>query len=218
VPVGLYRTYAHIPDEEFSYAAWCRAVRAGRTFLSAGPMLRFSVEGARIGDTLTLPSGGGTLEVEAVATAIFPLHTLEIVQGGRVVAATEEPRGTRRLALKANITVDSHTWLAARCGGPRYYEMARFRDCWERGMFAHTSPIYVAVGGPWQLFDASTARYMLTLIEGSLAYIRHTAAHEPAGSVTHHHGEHDHLAFLERPFHEAAERLHRRMHELGLAH
>ncbi|HEU5087188.1 MAG TPA: CehA/McbA family metallohydrolase, partial [Roseiflexaceae bacterium] len=30
VPVGLYRTYAHIPDEEFSYDAWCRAVRAGR--------------------------------------------------------------------------------------------------------------------------------------------------------------------------------------------
>src|SRR5262249_58763090 len=69
VPVGLYRTYAHIPDEEFSYVAWCRAVRTGRTFLSAGPMLTFSVEGMRIGDTLTLPAGGGTLEVEAVATS-----------------------------------------------------------------------------------------------------------------------------------------------------
>ncbi len=35
VPVGLYRTYARL-DEEFSYAAWCAAVRAGRTFLSGG--------------------------------------------------------------------------------------------------------------------------------------------------------------------------------------
>ena len=33
VPVGLYRTYAQL-DEEFSYPAWCAAVRAGRTFLS----------------------------------------------------------------------------------------------------------------------------------------------------------------------------------------
>ena len=35
VPVGLYRTYARL-DEEFSYAAWCRAVRSGRTFVPAG--------------------------------------------------------------------------------------------------------------------------------------------------------------------------------------
>ena len=74
------------------------------------------------------------------------------------------------------------------------------------------------LGGPWQLFDPPTARYMLTLIEGSLAYMRHTAAHDPAGSVTHHHGEGDHMAFLERPFHEAAAAIHRRMHELGLPH
>lgn len=218
VPVGLYRTYAYIPDEEFSYDAWCRAVRAGRTFLSAGPILRFSVEGAQIGDTLSLPAGGGTVEVEAVAESIFPIHTLEIVQGGRVVASTEETKGARRLSLKTKLKLESNTWLAARCGGPGYHDGPRFRDCWQRGMFAHTSPIYVAVGGPWELFDPATANYMLTLIDGSLSYIRRTAAYDPPGSVTHHHGEHDHLAFLERPFHEAIAAIHRRMHALGIPH
>ena len=218
VPVGLYRTYAHIPDQEFSYDSWCQAVRAGRTFFSAGPIITFSVEGAQIGDTLTLPAGGGMVEVEAVADSIFPIHTLEIVQNGQVVAATEEPRGARRLSLRTKVAVDRNSWLAARCGGPRYHEMARFLDCWGRGMFAHTSPIYVAVGGPWQMFDPATAQYMLTLIDGSLAYMRHTAAHDPRDSVTHHHGEEDHMAFLERPFHEAAAAIHRRMHELGIAH
>jgi hypothetical protein len=135
-----------------------------------------------------------------------------------VVAATEEPQGARRLELRTSLRVDGNTWFAARCGGPRYFEMTRFFDTWGRGMFAHTSPIYVAVGGAWQLFDAATARYMLTLIEGSLDYIRHTAAHAPPGSVTHHHGEADHQAFLERPFHEATAALHRRMHELGIPH
>lgn len=218
VPVGLYRTYACIPDEEFSYEAWCRAVRAGRTFLSAGPILSFSVEGKSIGDTLTLPAGGGTLEVEALAESIFPLHTLEIVLGGRVVATSEDPQGSRRLSLRVRLAVGSTTWLAARCGGPRYYDMAQFRDCWGRGMFAHTSPIYIAVGGPWELFDPATAQYMLTLIDGSLAYMRQTAAHERPGTVTHHHGEEDHMAFLERPFHEAAAALHQRLHKLGIPH
>src|ERR1035441_2619206 len=41
VPVGLYRTYARL-DEEFSYEAWCRAVRSGRTFLSGGPLVTLS--------------------------------------------------------------------------------------------------------------------------------------------------------------------------------
>jgi hypothetical protein len=218
VPVGLYRTYAYIADEEFSYDAWCRALRAGRTFLSGGPMLRFSVEGRQIGDTLELPAGGGEVEVEALAESIFPIHTLEIVQGGQVVAATEEAKGSRRLSLKAKLKLGGNTWLAARCGGPRYHEPTPFRDMWGRGMFAHTSPIYVAVGGPWQMFDPATANYMLTLIDGSLSYIRRTAAYDPPESVTHHHGEHDHLAFLERPFQEAIAAIHRRMHALGIPH
>jgi len=51
VPVGLYRTYAQIPDDdEFTYETWSRAVRAGRTFLSGGPMIHLSVNGARIGE------------------------------------------------------------------------------------------------------------------------------------------------------------------------
>ena len=54
VPVGLYRTYARL-DEEFSYEAWCRAVRSGRTFLSGGPLVTLSVDGREPGDTSGSP-------------------------------------------------------------------------------------------------------------------------------------------------------------------
>ena len=84
--------------------------------------------------------------------------------------------------------------------------------------FAHTSPIYVAVGDDWSLFDHAAAKYMLTLVDGGLAHIRHQARYYPKGSVTHHHGEEDHQAYLERPFHEAISALHARMHQLGIAH
>jgi hypothetical protein len=77
-------------DEEFNYDNWCKAVRAGRTFLSGGPIIRFSVDGVQIGDTRQLPRGG-TVEVEAIAESIFPIHTLEIVQEDRVVASTLRP-------------------------------------------------------------------------------------------------------------------------------
>src|SRR5437870_1337746 len=89
VPVGLYRTYARLgSDEELTYDGWCRAVRAGRTFLSGGPLLSFSVDGRGPGDTIEL-AAPGTVTVEAVAEGIFPLRALEVVCNGAVVAAAE---------------------------------------------------------------------------------------------------------------------------------
>ena len=162
-------------------------------------------------------SGAGTVEVEAWAESIFPIHTLEIVQAGRVVASTEDSKGTRRLELKAQVKVDGHTWIAARCGAPNYTSIPH-HDGWGRGIFAHTSPIYVACGGEWWMFDKDAAQYMLTLIDGNLTYIRQTAARHEPGTATHHHGEDNHLTYLERPFVEARTAIHRRMHQLGIAH
>jgi hypothetical protein len=217
VPVGLYRTYVYIPpDEEFSYASWCRNLALGRTFLSGGPLLRFSVEGRQIGDTLVLPAGGGTVEVEATAESIFPIHTLEIVQQGRVVAASEARGGARRLELRAEVRVTDATWLAARAGGPGYWDVVAHHDAAQRGIFAHSSPIYVACGDDWRLGSAEVARYMLTLVDGMLTYVRDGASQYPAETVTHHHGEADHLAYLQRPFLEAREAIRARLRDLGL--
>ena len=214
VPVGLYRTYVHLaPDEEFTYENWCKNLRLGRTFLSGGPLLRFTVDGAEIGDTVTLSGNGGTVEVEAEAESIFPVHSLQIVQEGRVVASTEEPAGARRLHLRAQLKIDRHTWLAARAGGPGYVQALPHHDGWQRGVMAHTSPIYVAVGEPWWMFSAETAQYMLTLLHGGVDYIRQRSRQHPPGSVLHPHGEEDHLAYLERPFHEAIAAVHRHVHE-----
>ena len=216
VPVGLYRTYAQLGDVDFTYDNWCKAVAAGRTFLSGGPIIHLSVDGQEIGDTLQL-SGAGTVEVEAGAESILPINTLQIVQDGRVVASSDSTGGTRRLEIRENLRVDGHTWIAARCGGPGYEGMAH-HDGWQRGVFAHTSPVYVAVGGEWDMYDPATFQYMLTLIEGDLAYIRETSAQHMHGNVTHHHGEDDHIAYLERPFIEARKAIHGRMHRLGIRH
>ncbi|HIB85606.1 TPA: hypothetical protein EYN09_09125 [Candidatus Poribacteria bacterium] len=219
VPVGLYRTYVHIPDdEEFNYDNWCKHLKAGNTFLSGGPIIRLTTDGQPIGSTVNLPGNGGMVEIEASCDSIFPIHTLEIVKNGQVVASTEEGEGAKALQLKTKLHVDRHSWIIARCGGPKYVQPTLHHDGWRRGIIAHTSPIYIAVGETWWMFDPETANYMLTLAEGGLSYIRTTARHYKSESVTHHHGETDHQAFLERPFMEAIETIHKRMHELGISH
>ena len=215
VPVGFFRTYARLLDgEEFTYESWCENVARGRTFLSGGPIISLSVDGRQVGDTVEI-SGPGTVEVEAWAESTLPIDVLEIVQAGRVVASTERSGGTRRLELKERLRIDGHTWLAARAGGGgllRPHEEMRLR-----GVFAHTSPVYVACGGEWRMFDPGTAQYMLTMIEGALAYVNETSTQAVSGTLTHHHGEADHMAYLQRPFQEAGQAVRRRMQEPGIS-
>ncbi|WP_092650729.1 CehA/McbA family metallohydrolase [Actinopolymorpha singaporensis] len=207
VPVGLYRTYARLdPDEEFTYESWCRAVRQGRTFLSGGPLLRFAVDGRQAGDTVEL-SGPGTVTVEAGVTSIFPLQGLELVCNGEVVASAPA-RGEHALDLSEEVRVDGHSWLAVRAIGSDHH-----LDEWGRRVFAHTSPVFVACGGPWGMADPAGLHYIRTVVEGARDYVRHTAIRRPDDLTTHHHGEANHLAWLERPFAEALEALDRRARE-----
>ncbi|MCY4113368.1 MAG: CehA/McbA family metallohydrolase [Chloroflexi bacterium] len=220
VPVGLYRTYVRLPsDQPFSYESWCANMAAGRTFLSGGPIISLRVEGHEPGDTLHLDSNGGSVTVEASVESILPVHSLQIVREGQVVAEAQASGGARQLRLSETLEVAAPSWLAARCGGPSYFDAPEHHDGWHRQRFAHTSPVYVADGdAEWSMWSDATAQYMLTLIDGSLDYIRHRSTQYPAGHASHHHGEVDHGAFLERPFHEAREAIHRRMHALGIPH
>jgi hypothetical protein len=210
VPVGLYRTYARLGEEPFSFDAWTRAVREGRTFLSGGPIVSFSVDGHDIGETVRL-SGPGTVSVEASAESVLPMASLQLVVNGEVVAETAESSAVRRLELRAEVPVDGDSWMAIRCGGPSYWDGPSHRGPWERRIFAHTSPIYVACGQEgWSRSDPLVDQRMLTLIEGGLERLRHGRRY-PEDRITHHHGEHDHAAFLERPFLEAMERVRGRI-------
>jgi hypothetical protein len=202
VPVGLYRTYAKL-DEEFSYDAWCRAVRAGRTFLSGGPLLTLSVDGREPGDTVGL-SGPGTVSVHATVRGIFPLRSLELVRNGEVVARAEAG-GERQAEISQELRVDGNSWIACRAFGVDYH-----LDEWGRRVFAHTSPVYIACGGDWTMADPEGLGYIRTLVEGAREYVRHTAVRRPDQLTTHHHGEADHLAWLERPFTEALRALDQR--------
>ena len=218
VPVGLCRTYVYIPPgQEFTYENWLRGLRSGHTFISSGPLIALSVEGQPIGSLLRLPVGGGSVEVEASVQSIFPVHTLQLVLNGQVVAASDEQAGARRLALMTRVHVTESSWLAARCAGPGYAALPH-HDIWGRGIMAHTSPVYLACGDTYERFSPETARYMLTLIEGSLAYVRTLAPQYQRRTIVHHHGEADHLAYLERPLLEAREAVHRRLHQWAAPH
>jgi hypothetical protein len=166
MPVGLHRAYAYLGDDEFSVQNWSKAVRRGNTFMSSGPLLFFKADGRAPGQEIVFRAGGGRVEVEAQARCTTPIHRLEVVWNGRVVASQVEARGTRELRLKENLTLSGPGWLAARC-------FSRFESFWSR-IAAHTSPVYVTTPGQ-ELFSAPVASYMLRLIDGAESWARELA-------------------------------------------
>src|SRR6185503_3423123 len=75
---GASRAYVRV-DGEFSYAGWIQGLKAGRTFVTNGPMLEFDA-----GGTVRL-QGPGDVPVKASATSLTPIERFEIVANGEIV-------------------------------------------------------------------------------------------------------------------------------------
>jgi hypothetical protein len=166
MPVGNVRTYAHTGDDDLTFESWARAVRAGRTYTTSGPLVSFSVEGRQPGDEIALPAGGGTLQVEAEVTSLTgPINRLEIVLNGRVVAEEVSGPGARTLKLSTPIAVPGSGWLAARC-----VSEAKAWSVWPQHIAAHTSAVYLKAADA-DLFDKPTAEYLITTMEGGIAWL-----------------------------------------------
>jgi len=161
--LGSIRTYARLErNRPFTYDNWARAVRAGRTFSSNGPLIDIEVDGQPIGETIRMPAGGGTVEVAAVAQSFWPLASLEVVVNGRVVASTSRAKGAGKLRIRRKVKVTGTGWIAARCSGLAGHPAGY--------MAAHTSPVYVKCGRT-RAFDGVAAQHMLALVEGGIEYL-----------------------------------------------
>jgi hypothetical protein len=206
MPAGANRTYAYLGQDEFNFANWAKAVRKGNTFETTGPLLLFTADGHVPGDDIVLGAGGGMVEVQAEAKCFVPIHRLEVVLNGRVVASREEKTGARELVLKEKVEVSGPAWLAARCIS-RLDPTARWPTnflpvpTFLLSISAHTSPVYVRIPGQ-ELFDEPVATYLLTLIEGAEVWLEKLAIRP----------DRERFERVRSVFRQARERLHRRLH------
>jgi hypothetical protein len=153
--IGDARFYTYLGDD-FSFDGWRGALRAGRTFVSSGPMIELDVDGSLPGDRLEVPVGS-TLRVRAAAFGHpdqVPLSRLEIVAHGQVIATAkpDDPAGSAgRLDIDLEWPAERGMWIAARAhAGP--------------GQAAHTTPVYVSVDGSG-FYNPETALGLLDLNE-----------------------------------------------------
>lgn len=138
IALGAVRTYAYLqPGEELKPATWAGAVRAGRTFITNGPVVTLSVEGAGPGSVVSLDSGQ-RVRVTAEACSAVPFESLELLAGSELIACKPASGSRLSTTLEIEYTPPHSTWIAARCHSPERLESG---SC----IYGHTSPVWVEV-------------------------------------------------------------------------
>jgi|GEM_PF-1275988 hypothetical protein len=132
--IGEVRVYAYLGDEAFSADAWFQALERGRTFVTNGPMIEFTVDDAVPGDQIDLGEDKNSVRVRARAwghAKRAPIERLEIVRLGEVIRKSEaKGKNADELILDFEIDPGSGCWIAARA-------FAKDRSV------AHTTSIYL---------------------------------------------------------------------------
>ena len=143
-------------DGALSTPSWCEGVRAGRTFVTNAPMLSLEATagGAAtpnhgIGDEIAAHAGD-VLRIHAEAGSHVPMERIDLIVNGEVVASANAGRGGQHAVLAYDLEVRESCWIALRATGPAHDLVLDPKGniaAEPEGVFAHTSPIYIMVGG-----------------------------------------------------------------------
>jgi hypothetical protein len=145
IPLGSNRTYARI-EGPAGYDSWLAAVKAGRSFVSNGPLLEFEAAAHQAGDVVEF-HGGQRIHARVTARSLLPFTTLEIVLNGTPIAHRTVPipptppaDGIYSMSIEADVELTRSSWLAARViDHPDLPNRILPRGV---SVFAHTSPVY----------------------------------------------------------------------------
>lgn len=146
-PVGYNRVYVHV-DGEFSYEKWRDGLKAGRSFVSNGPLLRARANGQLPGHVFKA-DGPLTMSLAGELTATDPITSVELVHNGHVERIALGATDTQ--TFSANLTIRESGWFLVRS----------IADLTNTFRFASTAPFYVEIAGRSMVPHRESARFFI---------------------------------------------------------
>ena len=134
--IGTTRVYVH-PDRPSDAGSYFAALKAGRSFVSTGPMLDFHVARAGPGQVVSRGTGKQTWQLD-VHTAV-PIDTIEIVVNGAVVERLPVFGAPGSKHFTGSVSLPIGGWIAARVSGPA----TRGWPGMSSYAYAHTAPVWI---------------------------------------------------------------------------
>lgn len=135
-PVGYNRVYVHCEGEP-TWEAWWEGLRAGRSFVTNGPLLRPRVNGELPGYTFqAYPGEKVELSIALQLSMRERVEYLEIIKDGKIIQETRLADWVKNQGELPTVEFDRSGWLAIRAitNNPRTFR------------FAMSAPYYVMIG------------------------------------------------------------------------
>jgi TolB protein len=136
--VGTTRVYVHVPAP-FTLGRYLERLKAGRSFVTNGPLLRFRAGGGEPGEVI---AGAKPVAWELTVSSAVPFERAELLVNGEVVwsEAGLEKTGTR--TYRGTVEAPAGGWVAARVHGG-----ATSWPAMDSYAFAHTAPLWIGTVG-----------------------------------------------------------------------
>jgi hypothetical protein len=140
VPLGFGRVYVQV-DGPFTYEKWIAGLKAGRSFITTGPMLEVTFNRKPPGSRWEVNGmESESITIDGVCSYYHPVSRLEVVVNGEVVKtlkpqAEKLESGAYRYRFTAKLPVEDSAWVAVRAFSA---DNGRLR-------FAHSAPVHIAI-------------------------------------------------------------------------
>jgi hypothetical protein len=159
--VGYNRVYVHT-GPNLTWEKWWEGLRAGRSFVSNGPLLRCTADGKWPGEVFQGRAGRTlTIDLRAHLDTRDPITRIELIRNGRVerVLPYTEWRGGRRLG---KIEFTESGWFLVRV----------IADVPHTFRFASTAPFYVEIGDQPHRISRASAQFFLDWVRERMERVK----------------------------------------------
>jgi hypothetical protein len=161
-PVGYNRAYVHV-DGTLTYQKWFDGLRAGRVFVSNGPLLRVRANGELPGHVFKFQKGETLkIKVDALLDANDGLGPLQVIQNGKIVKSICGCDWNNSSGSLGEISFDDSGWFL----------VVALTEVPDTFRFASTGPFYVERADAPTRISKSSAQFFLDWVRERMARVK----------------------------------------------
>jgi len=162
------RVYVKL-NKPLTIKRWLDGLEKGRTFITNGPLLKFSLGEHSPGDIIRLAQPQ-ELKISSFATGRCDFQKIEVIYNGHIIqsAPSRSVDGHFEAQITAPLLISEPGWVALRISSEQKNELGA-------PLFGHTSAVYIEIGGK-TIFKPEAARKLITNMNEAMRTIREKAS------------------------------------------
>ncbi len=162
------RVYVEV-DEPLTVERWLDGLEKGRTFITNGPLLKFSLGEYSPGDVVRLAQPR-ELNISSLVVGRCDFQKIEVIYNGRVVqsAPSRSVGGHFEARITAPLWINEPGWVALRISSEQKNELGA-------PLFGHTGAVYVEIAGK-TVFKPEVAKKLIANMNEAMRTIREKAS------------------------------------------